>query len=63
MPEKDGFELAKEIRAVCQKTPIFAVSTNYLYLRMIWILGATRAFCKSTDISKIVKIIKLSLPL
>jgi DNA-binding NarL/FixJ family response regulator len=63
MPEKDGFEMVKEIRAVCQKTLIFAVSTNHLYLRMIRMLGATRAFCKSTDISMIVKIIKLSLPL
>jgi two-component system response regulator BaeR len=41
MPNKDGFEITKEIRAFCQRTFILAMSENYLYLRMIKKLGAS----------------------
>ncbi len=43
MPNKDGFEIVKEIRAICQKTFILAVSSNPFYLRAIKKLGANES--------------------
>lgn len=47
MPDKDGFELIKEIRKFCKKTFILAVSTHDIYLRSIKKLGANEALSKA----------------
>lgn len=46
MPEKDGFELIKEIRAVSTDVFIIAISANDLSLRAIKALGANVALPK-----------------
>ena len=46
MPEKDGFELIKEIRAVSTEVFIIAISANDLSLRVIKALGANVALPK-----------------
>jgi CheY-like chemotaxis protein len=46
MPEKDGFELIKEIRAVSTDVFIIAISANDLSLRVIKALGANVALPK-----------------
>jgi CheY-like chemotaxis protein len=46
MPGKDGFELVKEIRNLCTKTFIIAISANDQYLRAIKALGADVALSK-----------------
>lgn len=47
MPNKDGFEITKEIRAFCNKTFILAVSANHNYLRAIKKLGANATLPQS----------------
>ena len=59
MPNKDGFEIIKEIRTFCQKTFILAISTNQIYLRAIKHLGASEALPNSTEPTTIVETIKL----
>jgi CheY-like chemotaxis protein len=46
MPGKDGFELIKELRALCDKSFIIAISANDQYLRAIKALGADAAVSK-----------------
>lgn len=46
MPGKDGFELIKEIRKLCPKTFIVAVSGNDECLRAIKALGADATLSK-----------------
>lgn len=46
MQDKDGFEVTREIRSICQQSVIVATSFKECYLRMIKILGATEAFPK-----------------
>ena len=58
MPNKDGFEITKEIRAFCKKTFILAVSANQVYLRAIKKLGANVALPHSIEPSTIVNAIK-----
>ena len=59
MPNKDGFEIVKEIRAVCQETFILAISTNQLYLQAIKKLGAN-AVLLSPNLTTIVDSVKSS---
>lgn len=58
MPDKDGFEITKEIRAFCKKTFILAVSTNQNYLRAIKKLGANEALPYISETTAIVRAIK-----
>lgn len=46
---KDGFEVTKEIREICKKSLIVAISFEERYLRMIKTLGANEAFPKQID--------------
>ena len=46
MPEKDGFELIKELRELSLDTFIIAISANDHYLRAIKALGANVALSK-----------------
>jgi CheY-like chemotaxis protein len=62
MPDKDGFELLKEIRQLHSKTFIVAISASQQYLRAMQLLGADVALAK-TNISMpdaIVDCIKMS---
>lgn len=59
MPDKDGFEIIKEIRTYCQKTFILAISANHLYLRAIKHLGATDILPYASEPTRIVNAIKL----
>lgn len=59
MPNKDGFEITKEIRALCKKTFILAVSANQNYLRAIKNLGANAALHISTEATTIVRAVTL----
>lgn len=43
MTEKDGFEITKEIRAICQKVFILVISSRSRYLNSITYLGADLA--------------------
>lgn len=54
MPNKDGFEITKEIRAFCKKTFILAVSANQNYLRAIKKLGANATLPQSIEPTTIV---------
>lgn len=58
MPDKDGFEITREIRAFCKKTFILAVSSNQTYLRAIKMLGANEALPPSMDTTRIVSAVK-----
>jgi DNA-binding response OmpR family regulator len=57
MQDKDGFEVLKELRAVCKKTPIIAVASSERYLQLIKKLGANMTLLKSTEPSYIVNTI------
>ncbi len=57
MEDKDGFEVLKELRAMCKKTPIIAVASSERYLQLIKKLGATMTLLKSTEPSYIVNAI------
>lgn len=46
MPDKDGFELLREIRDLSPETFIVAISANDQYLRTIKVLGANVALSK-----------------
>lgn len=46
MPEKDGFELIKELKKLCAQTLIIAISANDECLRAIKALGADVALSK-----------------
>jgi CheY-like chemotaxis protein len=46
MPEKDGFELIREIKDLCAETFIIAISANDQCLRAIKALGADMAISK-----------------
>jgi DNA-binding response OmpR family regulator len=59
MPNKDGFEIVREIRCVCEKTFILAVSANSFYLRAIKKLGANLALPISVRTKFIVDIVQL----
>ncbi len=48
MPEKDGFEVLKEIRGRCQQSFIMALSSRGNHLATIRLLGADEALHKST---------------
>jgi DNA-binding NarL/FixJ family response regulator len=48
MNGKDGFEVIKEIRAVCQKTFILVISAREYYLDSITFLGADLAISSAT---------------
>jgi len=59
MENKDGFELLKELRNICKKTPIVAVSKDDRYLPAIQKLGATIALPKSLEPRHIVTMVNL----
>jgi DNA-binding response OmpR family regulator len=54
MPDKDGFELVKEIRTFCRRTFILALSSHDFYLRMIKKLGANEALSTTTKPESII---------
>lgn len=58
MPNKDGFEITKEIRTFCKKTFILAVSANQNYLRAIKKLGANAVLSNSIEPTAIVSAVK-----
>ncbi len=58
MPEKDGFELIKEIRNLSPKTLIIAISANDQCLRAIKALGANVALSKANMPDAIIDCIK-----
>ncbi len=58
MPNKDGFEITKEIRGFCKKTFILAVSANQISLRAIKKLGANVALSCLIEPTTIVSVIK-----
>lgn len=58
MPEKDGFEVIKEIKTQNPESIIIAISSNERYLPAIKSLGATMALHKATMPDKIVDAVK-----
>ena len=61
MEDKDGFEVLKELRSVCKKTLVIAVSKDDRYLLAIQKMGANLALLKSTDTSCIVNAVSKKL--
>ncbi len=58
MPEKDGFEVIKELRALSKECVIIAISGNERYLPAIKALGANMAVPKSAHPNVLVDIVK-----
>lgn len=58
MPEKDGFEVIKELRALSEECVIIAISGNERYLPAIKALGANTAVPKSAHPNVLVDIVK-----
>lgn len=59
MPKKDGFEVTKEIRTICEQTMIVAISFETRFLHMIKILGANEAFSKQMEVENLAQNIHL----
>ncbi len=55
MPDQDGIEIIKELRAQQVDASIIAVSSHEEYLKIIKQLGADQAFSKHESIQNIVK--------
>ncbi len=58
MEDKDGFEVLKELRSQCKKTPIIAVAKDDRNLRAIQKMGANLALLKSIEPRYIVSQVK-----
>ncbi|NOQ37164.1 MAG: response regulator [Methylococcaceae bacterium] len=58
MPERDGFEVIKELKKLSKTCHVIAISSNERYLPAIKALGATAALPKSTMPDQIVAAIK-----
>ncbi|MCK5899027.1 MAG: response regulator [Methylococcales bacterium] len=58
MPDKDGFEVIRDIRKVSEDCLVVAISSNEGYLPTIKALGATLALHKTTMPEEIVEAVK-----